>query len=180
VFSLLFYKFLNRILTSGAWLKYSWLIFLLLLITVSLYGSYPRRDNYFNSHSFAVGQNDLAAVEWIEKDASGAPYAVLANQQVSVGALWTFGFSRYLKNDLYFYPIPTGGPLYQIYLDMVYKNANRAAALKAADLSGVQTVYFVLNKYWTGFDKIVEQAKMGADSFQNLNNGEIYIFKYLK
>jgi hypothetical protein len=177
---ILFSELLDRILRNKAWIKYSWLIFLVLLITISLYGSYPRRDNYFNSHGFAIGQNDLDAVDWIEKDANGEPYVVLANQQVSVGALWTFGFNRYLKDGLYFYPIPTGGPLYQIYLDMVYKKADRDTALKAADLTGVQNVYFAINKYWTGFDKIVEQAKIGADSYENLNNGEIYIFTYIK
>lgn len=189
---ILFSELLDRILESKPWLKYSWLIFLVLLIAISFYGSYPRRDNYFNSHGFAVGQQDLAAVQWINQNAHGAPYVVLANQQVSVAALWTFGFSHYYKplpppltpppagGEIYFYPIPTGGPLYQIYLDMVYKKADRTTALQAADLTGVQTIYFVINKYWTGFDKIVEQAKMGATSYENLNNGDVYIFKYLK
>jgi len=63
---------------------------------------------------------------------------------------------------------------------MVYQKPDRAAAMQAADLTGVNVVYFVLNKYWTDFDKIVEQAKIEAVSYQNINNGEIYIFKYLK
>ncbi|MDD5527574.1 MAG: hypothetical protein PHO56_01185 [Patescibacteria group bacterium] len=173
-------KFIDLILSARPFVKYSWLTLAIILIAVSLYGSYPRLDNYYNSHSFSVGADDLAAVNWIAQDAGNTPYAVLADQQVSVGALWTFGFSHYYKNDIYFYPIPTGGPLYQIYLNMVYQKPDRATALSATDLTGVDTVYFVINKYWTGFDKVVEQAKIDSGSFANINNGQIYIFKYLK
>lgn len=180
VLAMLAAKFIGLILSSSPFIKYSWLILLVILMTISLYGSYPRIDRYFNSHSFSVGSGDLAAVNWIAHDAGDAPYVVLADQQVSVGALWTFGFNHYYKNNIYFYPIPTGGPLYQIYLNMVYQKPDRATALQAADLTGAQVVYFTLNKYWTDFDKIVEQAKISAYSYQNINNGEIYIFKYLK
>jgi hypothetical protein len=180
IIAILFYKTLNRILNSKPFTKYAWLILLAALLTISFYGSYPRRDNFFNSRGFAVSGGDLETVKWIEQDAGGKPYAVLANQQVSVAALWTFGFNRYLKDGLYFYPIPTGGPLYQDYLSMVYNRPDRATALEAANLTGVNNVYFIINKYWTGFDKIIEQAKMEAGSFQTINNGELYIFKYGK
>jgi hypothetical protein len=173
-------KIIALILSNQAIIKYSWLAFFVILIAVSFYGAYPRLDNYYNSRSFSTGADDLAAVNWIAQDSSSTPYVVLADQQVSVGALWTFGFSHYFKNDIYFYPIPTGGPLYQIYLAMVYEKPDRVTALQASDLTGAHVVYFVINKYWTSFDKIVEQAKIDADSFQSINNGNIFIFKYLK
>jgi hypothetical protein len=195
-------ELLGLILSAKPAVKYSWLALIVILITVSLYGSYPRQDNYYNSRSVSVGAVDLDAVNWINRNSSTTPYVVLADQQVSVAALWTFGFSHYFNeipsregcrseaeagcvkagktnNPIYFYPIPTGGPLYQIYLDMVYKKPDRATALQAADLTGANTVYFVINKYWTSFDKIVEQAKIEADSWQNIKS-EIYIFKYQK
>jgi hypothetical protein len=171
-------KLIALILAANPITKYSWLALLAILITVSFYGVYPRLDSYYNSRSFSTGADDLAAVNWIAQDAGKVSYVVLADQQVSVGALWTFGFSHYYKKDIYFYPIPTGGPLYQIYLNMVYDKADRPTALSASDLTGADTVYFVINKYWTGFDKIVEQAKIDASSYQNINNGNIYIFKY--
>jgi hypothetical protein len=173
-------KLIALILAANPVIKYSWLALLAILITVSFYGAYPRLDNYYNSRSFSTGADDLAAVNWIAQDAGKTPYVVLADQQVSVGALWTFGFSHYYKNDIFFYPIPTGGPLYQIYLNMVYDKANRPTALSASDLTGADTVYFVINKYWTGFDKIVEQAKIGSTTYISLDNGEIYIFAYTK
>ncbi|MDD4901927.1 MAG: hypothetical protein PHE24_02215 [Patescibacteria group bacterium] len=206
VLAILAGKLIELILSARPLLKYSWLALLVILIAVSLYGSYPRLDRYFNSRGFSVGADDLAAVNWIAQDAGNTPYVVLADQQVSVGALWTFGFSHYYKSpllpkdgvssppsqggvgggsagggsEIYFYPIPTGGPLYQIYLNMVYQKPDRATALQASDLTGASTVYFIINKYWTDFDKIVEQAKIEAGSFQNINNGQIYIFKYTK
>jgi len=202
--TLVFFKLIEKISQQNKFIKISWLIFGVLLITTSLYCSYPRKDNYFNSRSFSVGQSDFDAVEWIEKDANRKPYVVLANQQVSVAALKTFGFNRYYKSPLergvagpngsplaysetggvggevYFYPIPTGGPLYQIYLKMVYDKPSRANALEATDLTGINTVYFAINKYWWAFDKIVEEAKIEASSFKIINDGEIYIFKYQK
>jgi hypothetical protein len=191
VLAVLSTRFVSLILRAKAWLKYSWLALLAILITISLYGSYPRIDNYYNSRSFSVGADDLAAVSWIDQDSGKISYVVLADQQVSVGALWTFGFSHYFKSPLsskagsgggsdqiYFYPIPTGGPLYQIYLDMVYQNADRTTAIKAATLTGAKNIYFVINKYWTNFDKIVEQAKIDAMTYQNIDNGQVYIFKY--
>jgi hypothetical protein len=180
ILALLMVKIVSWIMDAQVFIKYSWLAFLIILIAISFYGSYPRVDNYYNSHGFSTGTDDLAAINWIAQDASSTPYVVLADQQVSVGALWTFGFSHYYKNDIYFYPIPTGGPLYRIYLDMVYQKPDRATARQAADLTGAATVYFVINKYWADFDKIVEQAKIDASSYQNINNGEIYIFKYSK
>jgi hypothetical protein len=173
-------RFIRLILLAKPLLKYSLLALLVIMISVSLYGSYPRIDNYFNSHGFSTGADDLAAVNWIAQDAGTAPYVVLSDQQVSVGALWTFGFSHYFKNDIFFYPIPTGGPLYQIYLNMVYQKPDRATAFQAADLTSAPVVYFVINKYWTDSDKIVEQAKIDANTFQSIDNGQIYIFKYLK
>jgi len=192
VLAVLARKIIALILSTKAIVKYSWLALLAILIAISFYGAYPRLDNYYNSRSFSTGADDLAAVNWIAQDSSSTPYVVLADQQVSVGALWTFGFSHYFNSpllskegfgggsEIYFYPIPTGGPLYQIYLHMVYQKPNRTTALQAADLTGAKTVYFVINKYWTSFDKIVEQAKIDADSFQSIDHGNIYIFKYLK
>ncbi len=48
------------------------------------------------------------------------------------------------------------------------------------NLAGVKTSYFVLNKYWWNFIKISDQAKIEADNWQSINNGQIYVFKYVK
>lgn len=172
-----------------------------LLVVTSLYASYPRLDRYHNSKGYSVSQNDIDAVNWIENNTEN-DYIVLANQQVGAAALKEIGFNRYHKIpssyegegqpvsprlsrgggevELYFYPIPTSSPLYQYYLDMVYDKPSKEKIIEAMNLAGVNEAYFVLNKYWWAFDKIKEEAKLEADSWHEIDDGEIIIFQYTK
>jgi hypothetical protein len=147
------------------------------MITASLYLSYPRMDNYHNSHGYSISEQCLEAVDWIEKDAK-KEYIVLANQQVSVAALEKFGFDRYHKKNIYFYPIPTSGKLYDYYLDMVYKKASFKTMKEAMEYAGVEQGYFVLNKYWWAFPKIKREAELEATNVKEIGDGDIFIFKY--
>ena len=177
-----FYQLMLKILAQNKIIKYSLLCFLCFLISVSIYSSYPRYDHYFNSHGYSVSKSDLNAVKWIENNAP-KDFIVLANQQTSVASLYSFGFKKYYKTDkeeIFYYPIPTGGNLYQYYLDMVYKKPSRKTMTDAMNLAGVDTGYFVLNKYWWAFDKILAEAKLEADSWQKIDNGEVYIFEFIK
>jgi hypothetical protein len=149
-----------------------------LLLTASLYHSYPRADAFHNSRSHSTGQAEIEAVRRIDSDAKGADYIVLANQQVSAAALKEFGFRKYYHGDIFFYPVPTGGKLYPFYLDMVYEKPDKKTMDQAMDLAGVDTGYFVLNKYWWAFKKIADEAKLSADSWESINDGDILVFKY--
>lgn len=177
--ALMLYAGWEKLLAAELPVKIIFTIAISLSITVSLYASYPRLDNYFNSRGYSTGRSDLEAVDWINKDTPGG-YIVLANQQVSVAALHRFGFNKYYKGDIYYYPIPTSGPLYQYYLDMAYKEPNRKTMIAAMDMAGVDTGYFVLNEYWWAFSKIRDEAKLSADSYEELGDGEIFVFKYKK
>ncbi len=159
--------------------KIIYAVFGLVLLTSGLYISYPRIDKYFNSRGYSTGKNDLAAVNWINKDATGT-YVVLANQQVSVAALRELGFNHYFQTpsgEIYFYPIPTGGQLYQYYLDMVYKSPSRETMTRAKYLTGAKEAYFIVNKYWNKSGQIIAAAKLTADYWEIIND-EVYIFKY--
>ncbi len=157
--------------------------FLTLLIPIFLYINYPRFDNYHNSHGYSVGQDDIDATHWIEDDAR-TDYIVLANQQTAVAALHEFGFNRYYKTgdkqEIFYYPIPTGGPMYTYFLDMVNKKPERTTIVRAMRLVNVDIGYFVINKYWWASSKIIDEAKTEADSWHEINSGNIYIFKYTK
>lgn len=174
-------KLIELILIKDKLSKLIFLFFGLSLLTSSLYISYPRYDKYFNSRGYSTSANDLLAVELIEKEAKG-PYLVLANQQVSVAALKKLGFDNYFKTptgQIFFYPIPTGGPLYEYYLEMVYKKPSRKTMASARALTGVKESYLIINKYWYESGKIINEAKITADTWQEVN-GEVYIFKYLE
>lgn len=173
------YGFIDKLLRQSKAIKIPFLIFIIIIITTSIYLSYPRFDRYFNSRGYSTGQNDIKAVHWIENNTQ-EDYIVLANQQVSAAALKEFGFVKYYNNNkLFYYPIPTGGPLYQYYLDMVYEKPSRETMLAAMDLAGVNKGYFVLNKYWWAFPKLLEEAKLGADNWEEIDNGDVYVFKYI-
>jgi hypothetical protein len=167
----------QRILAQRTLDKAIWLIFISSLLTGSFYLSYPRHDNYFNSRGLSVSQADIEAVRYIEQRAQGASYVVLANQQVSAASLREFGFAHYYRGNFY-YPIPTTNPLYAYYLDMVYKKPAKETAEAAKNTAGVDKAYFVLNRYWQDFPKLLEEAKLSAKSYQGFENGNVYVFEY--
>ncbi|MBI4262153.1 hypothetical protein HY624_01360, partial [Candidatus Uhrbacteria bacterium] len=71
---------------------------LALAMTASLYLTYPQNvDSYSVSRGFNTSQSDIAAVHWIEDNAGGEPYIVLANQAVSAAAIREFGFKKYYQ-----------------------------------------------------------------------------------
>lgn len=187
-FLLALYALTRKIVKQKRFIKYPLLAFLLILITTSLYVSYPRWDHYHNSRGVATSRSDVKAVRWIDQQTSN-DYIVLANQQVSAAALREFGFKKYYqprsairdpRSVIFYYPIPTGSPLYQYYLDMVYDRPTRQTVTAAMDLVDVSEAYFILNKYWWAFDKILREAKLEADSWANIDNGEVFVFKYIK
>ena len=158
----------------GAW------ILITILIGTSLYLSYPRLDAYVNSRGYSVSEADLLAVRSIDKQTK-EPYIVLANQQTSVASLKELGFNHYFKvgsEQIFFYPIPTGGKLYQYYLEMVNNNPDRKTMVEAMNLVGVKESYFVVSKYWWLSNRIIAEAKINADTYWKINDGDIYVFKF--
>lgn len=152
-----------------------------LMLAVTVYGSYPRFDNYYNSRGYSTGAADIKAVKRAEELADNQTYIALADQQVSAAALKELGFRRYLNTtagEIYFYPIPTGGPLYQYFLDMVYRQATRETMTKAMDFAQVDRAYLIINRYWWASDKIIAEAKLSADSWEKIDQGEVYLFEY--
>jgi len=175
---------------NGQMLRLSLIFFIALLATISLYLTYPRNDAFTKGRSFATSSSDITAVKWIEDDANGTNYVVLANQAVSAAALQEYGFKKYYQNHseecqlstvkcqmLFIYPIPTTSPTYQIYLDMVYQAPTKKRLQQALELTGADIAYFAINDYWLDFEKIVETAKTEFSEFQSIDNGKIYIFK---
>jgi len=158
------------------------ILFMSIAITSSLYLSYPRVDDYHLDRGYNITQTDINTVRYIDDTAKG-DYIVLANQMTSVAAIREFGFKKYFhdlknKKDYFYYPIPTGDPLYQYYLDMVYKNPNKKTAEAAGAFMGVQHVYFVLSSYWDKFEELTEKAKQGADTWQSIDQDKAFVFYY--
>ncbi len=146
------------------------------IVAALAYAAFPRLDDYRYSRGYSASIHDVHAVEWI--NAHGiSPYVVLANQSVSAAALQSFGFRTYYGSQFY-YSIPTGAPLYQSYLSMVYQGASRETMERAMRQVNVPTAFFVIDSYWTDAPKIIAQAKKTADDWQEIDGGKVYIFRY--
>jgi hypothetical protein len=146
-------------------------------VTAFAYAGYPRNDAFAASRGYSVSLHDIQAVRRIESAAGGEPYVVLANQSVSAAALNEFGFRTYY-GDQYFYPIPTGGPLYRQYLEMVYVAPARETMAATVRMVGVRKAYFVINDYWTDAPRIIEAAKKTADAYFSVDDGKLFVFEY--
>lgn len=150
-------------------------------LTANLYLLYPRVDRMVNHRGYSTGAADLIAAEFIDFQNPNGNYAVLANQSVAAGALRQLGFKyefRTKDGPVYFYPVPTGGPLYQYYLDMIDKGPTTDIAKAALEYTGAERVYFVLNDYWWRDYRIANEAKKYADWWTDIAGGAIHIFAW--
>ncbi|MEK7139595.1 MAG: hypothetical protein AAB817_02745 [Patescibacteria group bacterium] len=152
---------------------------LVLLAAVHYYAIFPHDDIHTIGHAYSPGPADVAAVRQIEQLAGGEPYVVLANQAVAAVAMQEFGFRYYPTSagELFFYPIPTAGPLYQFYLTAINSGPSRALMTDAMNTVGVQRSYLVVNHYWTAAADLIAAAKLTADGWQDID-GQVTIFEY--
>ncbi len=156
--------------------KYILAISLAGVLTIGIYLSYPHNDAFTKARGFSVSKNDIKAVQWINQNANNNDFIVLANQSVAAASLQEFGFKKYYHN-LFYYPIPTSSPLYDIYLKMVYEKPNLNLIQQATKLTGVKQIYFVINNYWLDNKKIIQQAGELTSVQKNINN-KVWIFRF--
>jgi hypothetical protein len=182
-----FGRMLLRAKNSFPALKVGIAVLVAALAVSSLYLAYPRRDKYESSRGWSTSAADVKAVRLIDEDAKDAPYVTLANQSVSAAAVRELGFKKYFRSldpagdseEIFFYPIPTGGPLYAMFLEINESDGATAAAIKAMDATGVETVYFVVTNYWWHAQKVISAAKRQADAWWNVDDKD-FVFKYTR
>jgi hypothetical protein len=177
----------ERLARRPAVLRLGLVALLACVITASTYLAYPRRDKYESSRGWSVSGPDVETVRLIDKDAGNLPYVVLADQSVSAAAIREVGFKKYFDSTdpavpgpIFFYPIPTGGPLYARFEAMNESAGARAEAEKAMALTGTQVAYFVVNHYWNQAQKIIIGASAAADAKWVVGDNKDFVFKYLK
>jgi hypothetical protein len=156
------------------------------LLTMSFYFSYPQRNIKSRFPGFNITASDFHTVQWIHaregyKTGDDIDYIVLSNQLTSVASLTEYSFAKSYTTalgPLFYYSIPTGGPLYAQYGKMLYQGQKREYMESAMDLTGVNKAYFVVSKYWANADKIIEEAKKTADSWESIDDGSVVVFVY--
>jgi hypothetical protein len=174
------YVTIKNVWTKDIYLKSFLVLTLAGGLTISLYLSYPRFNQFEPAKFFSLSQHDINAVNLIEKTAS-PQHIVLANQMVGVAAIKEFGFKQYYDNQ-FFYSMPMGSPrtFYDHFLAMTHEGAKKQTMESVMDEAGVDEAYFVLNSYWRDFDKIATQARQSAETVYDIDEGKILIFKYIR
>ncbi len=167
-------------------LRMTLLVLLAAVGMANVYGAYPRHDNYARSAGFNVSTADFDAVAAIAQDAGDEDnYIVLANQATSAAAVEVYGFKKYYHTDIFYYPIPTGGPMYEQFLSMVNVAPTRETMLAAMDIASDTTTgvsvdlgYFAVSDYWWKSEMIIENAKREADDWFAVDDGKVTVFIY--
>jgi len=160
---------------------YRWLMLggLCFAVTLSWYFSYPQFNAKFAYYSPSVSNYDLQAVQDIEADSQGRPYLVLSNQMTSAAALQELGFANYFSlfdEDVLWYAIPTGGPLYSYYMKIIYGD-DPVFLLDLMNLTDTEYVYVVMPTYWSWSSDML--ANLEVQSRQRiLIDDKIIIYRF--
>ena len=77
--------------------------------------------------------------------------------------------------------MPMGDPrtFYDYYLEMLYQGAKNDTMQRLMAEAGVTEAYLVLNDYWDNSQGILAQASQSAAEIFEIDNGKVYIFRYL-
>jgi hypothetical protein len=145
-------------------------LLLVLLLPFSTYASLPRNDGAERGRGFNTSIADLESVRAAHELADGKPYAVLASQATSAAALEELGFERYFHESIFFYPIPTGGPLYEAFLSFAEGGAGMNAIEAAGELTGAKQIFVILPDYWWESDILSEETKDIADHWVKIGD----------
>ena len=147
---------------------------------MSLYFSYPIKDNYKDSQEYNVTSADIETVQLIA-GAAAQNYVVLANQMLGAAAIREAGFKHYYNSNFY-YSLPNGtkNNLYQFYEKMVFVEPRREFVEQAMELTGVNDLYFVVADYWSNSKNIIAETKQIADDWYITDNGANHIFYFAK
>lgn len=172
---------------SILWLKEQralsfFLVPLSVMLMFSFYFSYPQRNQKIFYPGYNVSDADVITAKWIhDKQGADDNYIVLANSLTSIAALTEYSFYKNYQTEegeLFYYAIPTGGPLYKFYQEMLYEDQERSTMDTAMELTGASTSYFAISYFWKDHDDIVEGAKKSADEWHLLADGRMHLFIY--
>ena len=175
---LAFYLLINKLLKQSSTFILLSTILISLAFTTSFYLSYPRIDKISEDHGFSTSVTDIKTVNFLENLNQGRPYIVLAAQPVSASAISELSY-KYYHNDFYFYPVPTGNRLYELYEDLAYAKEKTVDVIATARyLTDVNTIYLVINDYWFDAKDRILEHKQSADYWYAID-GKNYIFEYV-
>ncbi len=153
---------------------------LILALTASFYLTYPQKNPIAHFPGYNITKADYSAAKLIKNLNREQNYVVLSNIMTAAAAIETYGFETYFNSTqgpLFYYAIPSGGPLAELYSNMLYHEQKRQYMYQAMDLTQAKKAYFVVNSYWHKSMEIIQGAKQTADKYWSIDD-KIWIFEY--
>jgi hypothetical protein len=150
-----------------------------ILISFSLYFSYPRIDGV-TKPGWNVSHSDIEVTKSIPQLANNKPYIVISNQILAATGLRELGFDHRLivadTIDTYPYTIGMSEPIYPLTQKILYEELNGVDVRTLAHLiSG--PVFVAVHNYWYRFDEIANEAHIaGADKTYQFDGITVYEF----
>lgn len=159
------------------------LITLAITLTASLYLTYPQYNAKVHFPGFNVTAADTAAVRQFAATGTSTDYIVLSNILTAAASVETYGFKKYYETNngqVFYYAIPSGGPLALAFNDMLYQGQKRETIDSVLALTGANRAYFVVHSYWDDAYRIIEGAQKTADESAHIVSGNtsVWIFTY--
>lgn len=167
----------NRVKQQPALPFFAFVVFAIAWQGARVYRAFPYHDATHIEHGWNTSQAALEAVRWIEQDSKHQPYTVLADQSVSAGAVAELGFKRY-ADDVFFYPLPTGGTLYQVFLRAATTQAKKEDIEEAARLGKSSLVYVILSSYWWQADEVAKHLETLAGNSYRVEGGAMRVYRF--
>ncbi|MCC6639013.1 hypothetical protein IT409_00460 [Candidatus Falkowbacteria bacterium] len=150
-----------------------------LLVTSSLYLSFPRFDTYEDSNFKNMTRDDVAVVHAI-KERAHASYVTLTHQMTSIAALREFGFDNNvtLSNGrrVFLYPLPTGDVLHNEFTTLLDTQDVAQKIKDIKTLTNVNEIFVALPRSWTNFDAI--QQKLSTHAQESFEVGAIVVWLF--
>lgn len=154
------------------------------LATASWYLTHPQRNEMVHFPGYNVTAADMEMARVLEtRVPDGETYVVLSNILTAAASIEQFGFRHYFETaegTLFYYAIPSGGPLAKAYGEMLYEGQKRSTIDYVFDLTGADRVYFLVHHYWAGAPAIRDGARASADTVIEVGEGRIVGFEYLR
>ncbi len=150
-----------------------------LLVVIAWFFSYPQYNLKYPFFSPSVSAADVRAVHEIDALSAGAPYLVLSHQLMSAAAIQEFGFIHtypFENSQILWYAIPTGGPLYALYIDTIFHGPSKDAYAYMAQQTGAERIYFAAPAYWAWSPELIGQLETDADNVIRIDGITIYEF----
>ena len=166
----------------------AWLIPILglvgLLLTGSLYLLYPQKNPKVYFRGYNVSAADKQAAEFIYSNTpSSTRYIVLSSNITAAAAISQYGFSTYYDTSagkIFYYSIPTGGPLYTQYLNLLYEGQKLEYVETAMAVAKAERAYVVIPAYWDKAEQIIAGLQSIADSSHSIQEGKMWVFMFDK